>query len=118
MAEEKYSYEKLKENGEVETAGEYTIDHDGSHVEQFYCGEKAFMVMDGELSEITGHSAEDFDFYTHSFHFPYGRLEALQGVRHDDNGYTYYLVKSDDDTSYEFVAGTQMRPLRLSGILE
>lgn len=30
MAEEKYSYEKLGENGKMETAGEYTIDHDGS----------------------------------------------------------------------------------------
>ena len=75
----------------------------------YFCGTNAFM-YDGEtLESVEGFSAEDMEFYTTSYHFPYGRLEMMQGVRQDENGYTYFFVKSDDSTSFEFVIGEGMR---------
>ena len=65
----------------------------------------SFGVM-GEEYEMG--TPEDFDWYWESYHFPYGSLEVLNGIRQDENGYTYYLVKSNDGMSFEFVTGEGM----------
>lgn len=52
---------------------------------------------------------EDFDWYWESYHFPYGSLDTLNGMRQDENGYTYFLIKSDDTMSFEFAVGEGMR---------
>lgn len=79
----------------------------------YFCGEYAFMVGGSGVEATDGHTAENMEYYATSYHFPYGRLECLQGVRQDDNGYTYFFVKSDDDMSFEFVLGAEMRIVQL-----
>lgn len=79
----------------------------------YFCGEYAFMGDDDGAEAASGNSAEEMEFYTTAYHFPYGRLECLQGVRQDENGYTYFFVKSDDDMSFEFVIGAEMRIVQL-----
>jgi len=69
---------------------------------------------DGETASPTdGLEQEDYDFYIESYHFPYGRLELLNSIRQDENGYTYYFIKSEDFRSFEFVTGENMRIVQL-----
>ena len=71
-------------------------------------------VYDGDAVEThDGKSQEDFDFYCESYHFPYGRLETLNGARQDENGYGYFFIKSEENLSFEFVVGEGMRILQL-----
>ena len=63
--------------------------------------------------EAEGFEQELFDYYTESYHFPYGSLEAMNGVRQDENGYTYYLIRSSEEMSFEFVVGEGMRIVQL-----
>ena len=56
---------------------------------------------------------EDFDFYFESYHFPYGNLETMNGVRQDENGYTYFFINSDENRSFEFVVGEGTRIVQL-----
>lgn len=80
---------------------------------QTYSLKSLDLVYDGNTVEQTdAFTGDDFDFYCESYHFPYGRLETLNGVRQDENGYTYFLVKSDDSMSFEFVVGKDMRILQ------
>lgn len=79
------------------TFGQHTVDGETSAPER----------MDGQYTD------EEFEYYTTSYHFPYGRLECLQGVRQDENGYAYFFIKSDEDISFEFVTGENMRILQL-----
>lgn len=73
-----------------------------------------YFIYDGETVEHTeGDDQETFDFYMQSYHFPYGRLETLNGIRQDENGYAYLLIRSDEDISFEFVTGEGTRILQL-----
>lgn len=45
-------------------------------------------------------------------HFTASGLRDLQGVRQDENGYTYFFIKVDDTTSMELVIGEAMRILQ------
>lgn len=67
-------------------------------------------MYDGETVETQdGDDQETHDFYCESYHFPYGRLELMNGVRQDENGYIYFFIQSDENRSFEFVAGEGMR---------
>ena len=90
------SYKLLWMEQSAYTVGEHTFSYDGNAVEE---------------SQI--YDEEEFDFYCESYHFPYGRLETLNGIRTDENGYMYMLVKSDDTMSFEFVLGDEMRVVQL-----
>lgn len=80
---------------------------------QTYSLKSLDLVYDGNTVEQTdAFTGEDIDYYCENYHFPYGRLETLNGVRQDENGYTYFLVKSDDSMSFEFVVGNDMRILQ------
>lgn len=71
----------------------------------------AYATIDGELvsEPMEIYTQEDIEFYLESYHFPYGSLEMLNGVRQDDHGYTYFLIQSDETASFEFVVGENMR---------
>lgn len=58
-------------------------------------------------------SDEAFSDYCESYHFPYGSLKKLRGMRQDENGYTYFFIKSDDSLSFEFVVGAGLRIVQL-----
>lgn len=69
---------------------------------------------DGETASPTDSlEQDDYDFYIESYHFPYGSLETLNGVRQDANGYTYFLIKSSEEMTFEFVIGSAMRIVQL-----
>lgn len=80
-----------------------------------YCTKEKYLVYDGDaVEEVDGYSEEDFAFYTESYHFPYGPLQMLNGVRQDENGYAYFLVQSSDTMSFEFVtAGLRILQTRV-----
>ena len=62
----------------------------------------SYYTLDGLLLSTEDPDPE-FDWYFTAFHFPFGRLETLNGLRQDDNGYAYMLVRSDETMSFEFV---------------
>ena len=66
------------------------------------------MLTGEETGQIVAVRQEDFDFYCESYHFPYGPLDTIRGMRQDENGYLYYLIKSDDSMTFEFVTGNNM----------
>ena len=69
---------------------------------------------DGETASPTDTlTQDDYDYYIESYHFPYGSLETMNGVRQDENGYTYFLIKSSDEMTFEFVTGADMRIVQL-----
>lgn len=69
---------------------------------------------DGETVEINeGFEEEAMEDYFESYHFPYGSLKILHGARQDENGYTYFFIRSDDPLTFEFVVGSGMRILQL-----
>lgn len=60
------------------------------------------------IEDVFYSTEEEFNWYWEAFHFPYGSLEVLNGVRQDENGNTYFLVKSNDGISFEFATGESM----------
>ena len=84
----------------------------GIQLDSYFCGNCCCSFFNGEFEPSEGFDAEIMAYYTESYHFPYGGLETLNSVRQDENGYTYYLVKSDEDMSFEFVSGEGMRILQ------
>lgn len=71
-------------------------------------------VYDGESVERgEGFRKEEIDSICESYHFPYSRLDTLNGVRQDENGYSYFLIKSEENQSFEFVVGENMRIVQL-----
>lgn len=70
----------------------------------------AYIAIPGEpAAKAQGYSPEEFDWYWESFHFPYGRLEMLNGMRTDEAGNSYMLIKSDETMSFEFAMDGTMR---------
>ena len=68
-----------------------------------------YQFENGALVDVEETGADGFDFYWTSSHFPYGSLELLNGVRQDESGRSYFLVKSSEDRSFEFVADDSLR---------
>ena len=67
-------------------------------------GEISYSVVDGEIvAKSSAYTREQFDFYTASYHFPYGALYAMNGLRTGENGCHYMLVKSAGQRSFEYV---------------
>lgn len=54
------------------------------------------------------YTAEEFAYTWESLKFPYGTLDILHGVRQDEAGNTYVLIRSDDMFTFEFAAGENM----------
>ena len=82
-------------------------------VNTYSIGNYTFVYEGDDVETHDEEPLEDFDFYCESYHFPYGRLETLNGVRQDENGYAYFFIKSDETLSFEFVVGEDMRILQL-----
>ena len=73
-----------------------------------------FSDTNGKIERDDFTTQGDYDYYIESFHFPYGTLEAMNGMRQDDNGYTYILIRSDEDFTFEFVtANMHIKQLRV-----
>lgn len=86
----------------------------GISAEMYDVGTRRYMVDNGQYTGVTdGYTQEDFDWYWESFCFPYGSLNTLNGVRQDENGYVYYLIKSDENMSFEFVTGDSGKIVQL-----
>ena len=80
----------------------------------YCCGKYRYTVTNGEY---TGKEINSFDNdeFADAFHFPYeGPLNTLRGMRQDDEGNTYYLVKSGADRMFEYVSGDGMKIKRIS----
>lgn len=70
----------------------------------------AYTALPGEPAErAEGFPVDEFDWYWESYHFPYGRLELMHGLRQDEAGNSYMLVKSDETMTFEFAMGPDMR---------
>ena len=76
------------------------LNYEGICVYQF--ADANYYVLDDALL-YTADPDLEFDWYFTAYHFPFGRLETLNGLRQDDNGYAYMLVRSDETMSFEFV---------------
>lgn len=65
----------------------------------------------GDKIEATpnGYTLEEADWFWNSYVFPFGNLEVMNGMRQDENGYSYFLIKSDDSMSFEYVVGDSMK---------
>ncbi len=59
--------------------------------------------------------AQYIDYCWENVHFPYGPLQVLNAVREDGWGYKYFLARSDEGKSFEFVsdAGMFIEELRI-----
>ena len=67
-----------------------------------------YMAKDGKLTYIDAYEDPNFDWYWDSFHFPYGSLEIMNGVRQDEEGNSYFFITSDDTMCFEFAATSGM----------
>lgn len=73
-------------------------------------GTKMYQLQEDTISVTdNGYTPEDADWIWNSYIFPFGNLEVLNGVRQDENGYTYFLIKSDDTMTFEYVVGDGMK---------
>lgn len=73
-------------------------------------GTNMYQVFEDEISVTeNGYTLEEADWFWNSYIFPFGRLEVLNGVRQDENGYSYFLIKSDDTMTFEYVVGDSMK---------
>lgn len=61
------------------------------------------------VSDSSANDSDDPDWYWNSYVFPFGRLEVLNCMRQDANGYSYFLIKSDDYMTFEYVIGDSMK---------
>ncbi|MDO4370230.1 MAG: peptidoglycan-binding domain-containing protein [Clostridia bacterium] len=80
-----------------------------------YCTKDGYFIYDGDtVEQVDDLSEDEFAYYCESYHFPYGPLQTLNGVRQDENGYAYFLVQSTDTMSFEFVtAGLRILQTRV-----
>ena len=94
---------RVEANGEMKGDVLYTI------------GGTTFCLKDGAIeSEDDFCTQENYEFYIESFHFPYGSLQVLHGVRTDENGHAYYLIRSSDSMTFEFATnGLKIEQLRV-----
>ena len=72
-----------------------------------------YVMQNGELASSGRESLEDFDWYWESYCFPYGRLQTLNSMRQDENGYNYFLITSEEDMSFEYVTDSSMQIVQL-----
>lgn len=73
-------------------------------------GTKMYQLQEDTISVTdNGYTLEEADWFWNSYIFPFGNLEVLNGVRQDENGYTYFLIKSDDIMTFEYVVGDGMK---------
>ena len=84
------------------------------HTDIYTVGSRNYLAENGKLaSSFQEGTQEDFDWYWESYCFPYGRLQTLNGVRQDENGYSYYLITSEDYMSFEYVTDNSMKIVQL-----
>lgn len=77
-------------------------------------GTKMYQLQEDTISVTdNGYTQEEADWFWNSYIFPFGNLEVLNGVRQDENGYTYFLIKSDDTMTFEYVVGDGMKIMQL-----
>lgn len=67
-------------------------------------------VISGTMESGT---AEEFDYYFHSYHFPYGEWSELCGVRQDENGNRYILARNGETQYLEYAVDADMRVTQL-----
>ena len=77
---------------------------------EMYCIEdKTYNYCMARASREDGvYTTEEFAYNWESLKFPYGTLDMLHGVRQDEAGNTYVLIRSDDLYTFEFAAGENM----------
>ena len=84
------------------------------NVDIYSIGTRNYKAENGKLTDVFREGTqEDFDWYWESYCFPYGCLEMLNDMRQDENGYSYYLITSDESMSFEYVAGSGMKIVQL-----
>ena len=80
----------------------------------YCCGQYQYYQVNGEYMG-KAQNPYNIDTFTEAFHFPYeGPLTMLRGVRQDEDGNTYFLVKSEEDRLFEYVVGDDMLIKRIS----
>lgn len=84
--------------------------HLGETSTVYNIGTKMYQLREDSISVTdSGYTQEEADWFWNSYIFPFGRLEVLNGVRQDENGYSYFLIKSDDTMTFEYVVGDSMK---------
>ena len=69
-----------------------------------------YQVFEDEISVTeNGYTQEEADWFWNSYIFPFGRLEVMNGMRQDENGFSYFLIKSDETMTFEYVVGDSMK---------
>lgn len=77
-------------------------------------GTNMYQVFEDEISVTeNGYTLEEADWFWNSYIFPFGRLEVMNGMRQDENGYSYFLIKSDETMTFEYVVGDSMKVKQL-----
>lgn len=105
----------LDENGEVvQTVDNYLQMSDFGRMQiieeaggfltpKVYCvGGKVYTSLLGQIQSADAYPPEEFETLWESYKFPYGPLDILHGVRQDEVGNTYVLVRSDDMRTFEY----------------
>ena len=85
----------------------------GVNSTSYAIGKTVFYYADGSVTPKEIYAQEQYEFYCNSYHFPYGKLESVKGVRQDANGYLYFLIKNNEDRDFEFETDENMRILQL-----
>lgn len=101
------NYLQLSEYGNVHII-ETTYGGETHYV--YNIGTNMYHLFEDEI-EVTssGYTPEDADWFWNSYIFPFGSLETLNSMRQDANGYSYFLIKSDETMTFEYVVGDGMK---------
>lgn len=84
------------------------------HTDIYTIGSRNYLTEKGRLARTFQEGTqEDFDWYWESYCFPYGRLQTLNAVRQDENGYSYFLITSEEYMSFEYVVDSGMKIVQL-----
>ncbi len=77
-------------------------------------GTNMYQVLEDEIAvSESGYTPEEADWFWNSYIFPFGRLEVMNGMRQDENGFSYFLIKSDETMTFEYVVGDGMKVRQL-----
>lgn len=85
-----------------------SFDIDGCNKTYYMTSKYVYYTTDGVLTEKVDEESMGglpFEEFVSNYHFPYGPIETMLGMYQDENGYTYFLVKSTEFEEFEYVAG-------------
>ena len=100
--------------GEYGHIAMYSTRFDGYDIHEYIIGEERMVDVGGAFkTRESGISREEWEWMWESYIFPYADFEMMHGMRQDENGYSYMLLRDAAGDLYEHVLGKDMRILEI-----